>query len=353
MPHMNQYADMLTALIIPICATLIMAIIATWAAIYLAKRLRFLDTPGVEAHKQQTHAVPYGGGIAMAVAVGIGLSLAYFLPIEHDQPSRPWLCIAAGALALLLVGFYDDVKRLSANKKLLAQAIIAGVVVYYGELNLDSLREWPILSYGLAWLWLVLVSNAYNLLDHDDALCGSIAVVSALVLVSGSLLSGDVETARIYLLIIAAILGFLWWNRPPARVYMGDAGSLALGFLIGVGTLMVTFWPSGESGSPLAILSPVLITALPLFDTASVVIKRLRTGQPIMRGDRNHISHRLQRLGLSPKRRLLTAIALQIALAAGALLLRSEDLLTAIVIIAQAGAICVVFILLETTRSES
>ena len=114
----------------------------------------------------------------------------------------------------------------------------------------------------------------------------------------------------------------------------------------------MTFWPSGESGSPLAILSPVLITALPLFDTATVVVKRLARHQPIMQGDRNHISHRLRRLGLTPRRSLLTAILLQVALAAGALQLRTESLLTGMVVIAQSLAIFVVVVFLETTRDH-
>jgi UDP-GlcNAc:undecaprenyl-phosphate GlcNAc-1-phosphate transferase len=322
--------------------------------ITIAQRLRFLDQPGSEQHKQQAHAVPYGGGLAMLLALVVGFAVAAYLPLEmeRDVPLRHWGVIALGAGGLLLVGLYDDLRHLSARFKLFAQGFIAALVVYFADLNLDSLNHWPVLSYGVAWAWLVLVSNAYNLLDHDDGLCASIAIVSAIVLVSGAFLSGDLVTARVYLLLIAALLGFLWWNRPPARVYMGDAGSLPLGYLIGVGTLSVTFWPSGESGSPLAILSPVLITALPMFDTASVVVKRWRSGQPIMRGDRNHISHRLQRLGMAPKRRLLTAIAVQISLAAGALLLRTEDLLTAIVIIAQACAIFVVVVMLETTRSH-
>jgi UDP-GlcNAc:undecaprenyl-phosphate/decaprenyl-phosphate GlcNAc-1-phosphate transferase len=345
---------MLTALWLPGVVCLVVAWIATRIGIAIAQRLSFLDRPGAEQHKQQTHAVPYGGGAAMALALVVGLCVSLALPIELQltAPVKIWWPIGVGACALFFIGLYDDLRHLSAKAKLIAQAIIAAAVVYAAELNIDSLRDWPILSYGIAWAWLVLVSNAYNLLDHDDGLCACTAIVSALVLVSGAFLSGDSITARHYLLVIAALLGFLWWNRPPARVYMGDAGSLPLGFLIGAGTLSVTFWPSGESGSPLAILSPVLITALPMFDTVMVVIKRLRSGQPIMRGDRNHISHRLQRLGMSPKRRLLTAVAVQIALAAGALQLRTEDLLTAVVIIAQACAIFVVVILLETARAK-
>lgn len=346
---------MLDALLLPMAVAFLISVIATRLAMYFAGRLAFLDRPGTEAHKQQTRAVPYGGGAAMAVALAGALLVALLLPplpTDGALDHKPLWPLFAGTAALFLVGLFDDVRPLGARTKLAAQVVIAGATVWFGDLGLDSLRPWPVLSYGLAWAWLVLVSNAYNLLDHDDGLCGSIAVVSALVLFSGAQLSGDADLARLWLVLVGAILGFLVWNRPPARIYMGDAGSLPLGFIIGAGTLSVTFWPSGESGSPLAVLTPVLITALPLFDTATVVIKRLRRNKPIMQGDRNHISHRLHRLGMTPPRRLLTAIAVQVALAAGALQLRTQELLTAAVVVAQAAAIFVVVVLLETTRDR-
>jgi len=346
---------MLDSLLLPMVAAFLISVLATRVAMAIAGRLAFLDRPGAEAHKQQTRAVPYGGGGAMALAVTAALLISLTLPpleIAGVPDHGPLWPLFAGTAALFLVGLIDDLHPLGARSKLLAQVVIAGGTVWFGDLALDSLRAWPWLAYGLAWAWLVLVSNAYNLLDHDDGLCASIAVVSALVLFSGAQLSGDAELARLWLVLVGALLGFLVWNRPPARIYMGDAGSLPLGFLIGAGTLSVTFWPSGESGSQLAVLSPVLITALPLFDTATVVVKRLRRGAPIMQGDRNHISHRLHRLGMTPRRRLLTAIAVQVALAAGALQLRTQEFLTAAVVIAQAAAIFVVVVLLETTRDK-
>jgi UDP-GlcNAc:undecaprenyl-phosphate GlcNAc-1-phosphate transferase len=346
---------MLEALLLPMLAAFMISVIATRVAMAVAGRLAFLDRPGAEAHKQQARAVPYGGGAAMGLAFAAALALCLAMPPltgEGIPDHGPLWPLFAGTAALFLVGLVDDVRPLGARTKLLAQVVIAGFTVWFGDLEVDSLSARPWLAYGLAWAWLVLVSNAYNLLDHDDGLCGSIAVVSALVLFSGAQLSGDAELARLWLVLVGAILGFLVWNRPPARIYMGDAGSLPIGFLIGVGTLSVTFWPSGESGSQLAVLSPVLITALPLFDTATVVVKRLRRNKPIMQGDRNHISHRLHRLGMTPSRRLLTAIAVQVALAAGALQLRTQDLLTAAIVIAQSAAIFIVVVLLETTRDH-
>jgi UDP-GlcNAc:undecaprenyl-phosphate/decaprenyl-phosphate GlcNAc-1-phosphate transferase len=351
--------EMIEELLAPAVVTLCASLIATRTAMWLARRWSFLDRPGGELHKQQSAAVPYGGGLAMAVAVALGLAMVALLPaltaipLEGGSPKHGSMVpVYLGALALLVVGLYDDLRPLRPGIKLLFQAAIAAVVVPTAGLGIDSLRSWPPLYYGAAWAWLVLVSNAYNLLDHADGMCGSVATVSALVLFSGGIMSGDLDFARWCLMLAAAFIGFLAWNLPPARIYMGDAGSLPLGFLIGAGTLSVTFWPSGFSGSPLAVLSPVLITALPLFDTLTVVIKRLASRRPIMQGDRNHISHRLRRLGLTPRRSLLTAIVLQAALAAGALQLRTESLLTGAVVIAQSLAIFVVVVFLETARDD-
>lgn len=348
---------MIVALAVPTAVAFVVSVVGNRVAIAIAKRLSFVDRPGAEAHKQQARAIPYGGGAAMAIALTVGLLMTltpvFYLDASSEKPDHgAWWPVFAGALALLMMGLVDDLKPLPARIKLIVQAFIAAGVVYGADLAIDSLRPYPLLAYGVAWAWLVLVSNAYNLLDHADGLCASVAAVSALVLISGGILSGDMELSRIYLLVTAILAGFLLWNLPPARIYMGDAGSLPLGFLIGVGTLSVTFWPSGEGGSPIAMLTPVMITALPLFDTGTVVIKRLRRGKPLMVGDRNHISHRLTRLGLNSRRSLLTAVALQVALAAGAIQLRSADLLTACVEISQAVAIFIAVVFLETARDQ-
>ena len=354
---------MFDVLLLPVLVACAVSLAATRLCIALAVRLRFLDRPGSEAHKLQARAVPYGGGAGMAVAVAAGLAAAAWLPalgaganrLADDTPAvdhGSLLPICLGALALFLVGLVDDLRPLPARVKLVAQALVAAVVVPLADLGIDTFQHQPVLYYGVAWAWLVLVTNAYNLLDHADGLCGSVATVSLLAIFSGALLSGDVELARLVLVMVGAIAGFLVWNLPPARVYMGDAGSLPLGFLVGCGTLSVTFWPSGESGSQLAVLTPLLLTALPLFDTATVVIKRLRRRVPIMKGDRSHISHRLSRLGLTPRRSLLTAVSLQLALAAGALQLRTDDLLSGVVVLAQSAAIFVAVVFLETTRDH-
>ncbi len=348
-------ALLVTALLASLASLLLTRLALGWAA-----RLRFLDRPGSEAHKLQAGAVPYGGGPAMAVA--LALALVVGLAVFHARPDLltngaipdhgPLWPVFIGAFVLLGLGAVDDRQALRARPKLLVQAMVCAATVWQGDLAIDSLRAWPVLAYGLAWGWLVVVSNAYNLLDHADGMAGSCAVVSVAVLLSGSLMGGDAELSLLWTALIGVLIGYLWWNRPPARIYMGDAGSLPLGFLIGVGTLSVTFWPQAQGGSPLALAVPFLITAIPLFDTTVVVVKRLRRGAPIMQGDRNHISHRLGRLGLSPRTTLVTVVALHTSLAVGALQLGSGSILSGSLVLLQCAAVLLAVVLIETTRDH-
>jgi UDP-GlcNAc:undecaprenyl-phosphate GlcNAc-1-phosphate transferase len=344
---------LILAWLLPPLVALLGSTLCCLLAIRLAPTLGFIDRPGAEAHKQHVRTVPYGGGPAMAVAVAAALGLGFLLlPLPDAGIGLPW-AVFSGAAALVVLGVVDDARPLPARLKLALQALVCAATVSYADLPVDFLRHWhPVLAWFAAFAWLVLVTNAYNLLDHADGLSGAVALIGCAALAGGAMLGGDAAAARTWLCLAAALGGFLIFNRPPARIYMGDAGSLAIGFLIGCGTLGTTFWPSAEGGSPLALLSPALICAIPLFDTLVVVVKRLRRGQPLMRGDRNHISHRLTRLGIGPKASLGAVVSLQIALAVSSFQLRNADPVTAVVALAQAGAICMALVLLETSRDH-
>jgi UDP-GlcNAc:undecaprenyl-phosphate GlcNAc-1-phosphate transferase len=315
-------------------------------AMALAVRLGFLDRPGTEAHKQQARAVPYGGGFAVALA------LVAAIAAPGGAPRHLW-AILAGAAVLLAIGAWDDRRAMKATVKLAFQGVVAAAVVWGGDLAIDSMKWAPGLGHVAAWVWLVAVSNAYNLIDHADGLSGTVGAISALVLVIGSLIAGDVQAAAVWAALAGGLAGFLVWNAPPARLYLGDAGSMPLGLLIGGGALTVTYWPQDQgAGSPFALLAPLLVAAIPLFDAFVVAVKRIRRGRPIMQGDRNHISHRLRRLGLGPMASLCAVGALQMSLAAGALQLRTADTGAAMTTLAQAFGVLLAVLLLETTRDD-
>jgi UDP-GlcNAc:undecaprenyl-phosphate GlcNAc-1-phosphate transferase len=359
----RSYAGVFTQVLIAIAAAFLLSTAFTRVMAWLSTRLRFLDRPGVEAHKQHASAVPYGGGLAMAIAFAVGMALCPRIEIgaidamlDHARP----IPIFIGLAVLMVVGLIDDRRPLPAWVKLAAQGAVAAAVIPTADIAIDSLQHgrWlacgPWLAYVATWLWIIMITNAYNLLDHADGMAGGVAVVSCAALLGGSLLDHDLNQAAEWMVAIAVLLGFLVWNLPPAKVYMGDAGSLPLGFLIATGTLSVTFWPSGvPDASPLCVLSPVIITAIPVFDAAVVVIKRLLRGKPIYLGDRNHISHRLMRLGYSPRATLTVVIALQIALTGSAFSLRLGDQVAAIVVLAQDAAILLAVVMLETIRDRN
>ena len=320
--------------------------------VWLAPRMGFVDAPGTEAHKQQTRSVPYGGGVAVILSLIAGF--LSFLLIDPSLLDTSIIYIVCTAIGLWLLGLADDVWPMRARVKLIIQAVLIAIGVGLADLRLDIFDGWPWLSAFLAFWWCLLLANAYNLMDHADGISGSVAIVSIIVLLATSLFNQDIGLSMLWIVMIGAIGGFLVWNLPPAKIYMGDCGTLPIGFIIGAGSIYLTFWFSGENGTnPLSVLTPVLIAMLPIYDMMVVIVKRYRLQRPIMKGDRNHISHRLGRLGLSPRKTLATTVALQSSMAGGALLLRHQDIFTGVVVVSQAAALLLIATLLEANRDRA
>ncbi|TVR42271.1 MAG: undecaprenyl/decaprenyl-phosphate alpha-N-acetylglucosaminyl 1-phosphate transferase [Planctomycetota bacterium] len=339
-------------ILLPLLIALPASALLCWLLLWLSPRLGFIDQPGSQSHKMQKRAVPYGGGVAMALALTAALLATCFS--GHGQLDQPVLVILLVAGGLFLLGLIDDIKPLNPRWKLIIQGVLVALAVGLADLSVDLVHGWTWLAAFLAFWWCLVLTNAYNLMDHADGMSGSIAVVSMVVLLATSLLNNDDSMAMVWLALIGCLVGFLIWNLPPAKIYMGDAGSLPLGFLIGAGSIHLTFWFSGKADSnPLAVATPLLIAMLPIYDMLVVLVKRHRLQRPLMTGDRNHISHRLSRLGLSARKGLAAAVALQIALASGALMLRHSDVLTGIVVLCQALALCLVAALLEANRDRA
>lgn len=343
---------------------LIVSALLSWACIRWATRLGFVDKPGSETHKQHRRVIPYGGGVAMAIGAACAIITVRLLGM-HDvwlmkgfvEPDL--LPVAIGCLGLMVIGVWDDAKAMRARWKLLAQF----VVVTAATLSCDSIRHggpmmWIIVPCIIVWC--TMLSNAYNLMDHADGLSSSIALVGATVLFIHALGTGDTYLAVIWLITLGSVGGFWLWNRPPARIYMGDGGSLPLGFLMAWGGLsMVPDLLRSGVPHPIAVEShllpyaaPILISAIPLYDMTVVLIKRWRRGKALFKGDRGHLSHRLTRLGLAPWFGLSAAIAMQTALALGALIVVRSSWQIGLIVCAQALAISLVAIFLEATRDH-
>ncbi len=283
--------------------------------IRLARRTGFLDHPG----PRKIHAIPmpYGGGFAVAAGFFAALATAVALGLPH-LGSKTLLVFALGSLVMLALGAVDDRRRLSPRMKLLVQAITAAGVAAGGE-RLEVFDAGPWVGGALTVFWIVAVTNAFNLLDHMDGLSSGVAAIALGAFLAVALQTGQAGMATAVAPLLGACAGFLLWNFPPAKIFLGDAGSLFIGFWLACLTVPFTFYSAPYRfytyGVPLAVL------AVPLFDTGSVVLIRLWNRRPLFEGDTNHLAHRLAALGMSRRLAVLTVYALTLAAGTAAILL--------------------------------
>lgn len=272
-------------------------LVALWPIRQIATRLGIIDRPG--PRKGHTEPVPYLGGVAMLA--GAGTSIMLF---------RPDLWPALILLALVTaVGLVDDIRYLPVWAKLIGEAVIASSAVALG-FSLQ-LTDSAAVNAGLSVLWIVGLTNSFNLLDNMDGLAATAAAVSLVgiaLIVPGA--------AGLALPLAGGAIGFLAMNRPPAKMYMGDAGSLMLGF----GVALVSISAANTAHGLHAVVILAFPVALALFDTSLVIVSRLSTGRPIQLGGQDHFSHRLRLLGWGPYQVLGAALVASIASSASAAL---------------------------------
>lgn len=342
-----------------ISAALCMALRAT------GTRRGWLDIAGEEAHKRHEHAVPNLGGVAITWAIALPAAVILLavsfeplreglaqLPLlgETLEPHLPGLrdTVHIGAALLLavillhVIGLIDDRRPMNPWIKLAAQAVAAILLVGMGEFQILSLLSdwqppWGVWAVGLlSVLWLVAITNAMNFLDNMDGLAGGVAAIIAGVLLGAALVGGQWFIGSLAGLLLGGLLGFLWFNLPPARLFMGDGGSLVVGLLLGALTMRLTYTelaaaPANETqavtwSAYLMLLTPLVWLAIPLYDLIVVTAARLAHGRSPLRGDHNHLSHRLHRTGLSRPRAVATIYGLTTATCLAGSLLNAERL---------------------------
>jgi UDP-GlcNAc:undecaprenyl-phosphate/decaprenyl-phosphate GlcNAc-1-phosphate transferase len=271
---------------LPLGIALAVTLVAIYPFRLLAIRLRILDRPG--GHKSHANPVPYLGGLAVLVGASAG-ALALHLSL--------WRVVVLLALIAGL-GLIDDLMNVAVSTKIVSETIIAATAVALGFTW--HLTDSTAINIALSMLWIVGLTNSFNLLDNMDGLSSTIAACSLLTfaLVAPS-------TAVIALPLAGAALGFLVINWPPARMYLGDSGSLMLG--LGVALCSIAAANTATGLHSLVLLT--LPVGLALFDTSLVIASRLATGRPVQLGGRDHFSHRLRILGWSPGLILATVVA--------------------------------------------
>jgi UDP-GlcNAc:undecaprenyl-phosphate GlcNAc-1-phosphate transferase len=276
-----------------------------------------------------TKPTPSSGGLA----IFLSCAAAYWLACPGRYPR-----IALAVAALWIFGFFDDRLRLSAQLKLAAQVAAAGFVVLGGVVF--PVTPWYPLNVALNIFFMVMITNAFNLIDNMDGLCAGVVIIICIFRWSLLVSQGYRADADLCALVAAAFAGFLLFNYHPARIFMGDCGSLPAGFALGALTLAGPVTHKG--GLPVGFFYPALTFAYPIFDMALVSTLRKLTGRPISQGGRDHSSHRLASLGLDQRQVvwilwLLTAFGASLGImihlmpdalfAAGALLLGMLSLL--------------------------
>ena len=269
----------------------------------LAMRWGAMDLP--DARKIHVHPMPRLGGLA--VFGGFCSPWACFYLLDNLVTARfhnyekLFLALMLGAAAMLALGIYDDLKGANAAKKFCVQ-IITATALYFGGFQITSLSNPFGAPFELGWLslpasvlWIVAITNAINLLDGIDGLVAGVTACIALALAIINILAGNVLVALLTLCLAGSCVGFLPHNFSPARIFLGDSGSLFIGVVLACIGIISLF----KAATVTFILVPLVLFGLPIYDTISVMFGRLRRGAPLFQADKSHVHHRLLEMGLS------------------------------------------------------
>jgi UDP-GlcNAc:undecaprenyl-phosphate GlcNAc-1-phosphate transferase len=338
----------------------------------IAVQKNFVDRPNLKGHKQHRIPVALGGGIVIylltIVPLAIGGMCAYWfnnhlpptwLPaalVEHipglagKVPAIIYLIISGTILHV--TGLLDDKSHLGPMIKLAIQIIVALLLTIGADIRLNFFIHNIVFSTTLSVVWILIIINSFNFLDNMDGLSAGIATICATILLSCALRNEQVFVSGMLVLLIGALGGFLIFNFNPAKIYMGDAGSLLVGMLIAVGTILTTYYHQAQSVSDSSALwvvtfMPIIVLAVPLYDFISVVIIRLILGVSPFKGDNRHFSHRLVKRGMSVKQSVCTIYLVTACTGLGAILLQQLNILGAILLAIQTMMMLLVIAILE------
>jgi UDP-GlcNAc:undecaprenyl-phosphate GlcNAc-1-phosphate transferase len=337
----------------------------------LAVRLKAVDDPG--ERKIHSRSTPRMGGVAVYVAfTSLVLAGYYLAPALAHDPDLPFaslvqpladayrvegklLAVIGGATAAFIVGGLDDVlgRRFPVLIKAGGQLLAALFLVVGGVRT--SFLPFEAMNIVVTIVWVVGMTNAFNLLDNMDGLSAGVAFVAAGVLLLHAWTLGELFICLILAAFMGSLLGFLVFNRHPASVFLGDCGSLFIGYVMAALTLLERY-VSPVSSTLFPVLMPVLVLAVPLIDTTTVIVIRLREGRPIYVGDARHLSHRLISLGFSQKAAVLFIYLTTLCFGLGAVALSRATLWRSLLIVVQSlGFMALILVLLffERRRPES
>lgn len=290
-------------IILLVIITAIISVIATPLVIKLAIKLNAIDIPN-DPRRIHNKPTPLMGGVAIYIAfvIGVVLNISNF--------SIQDLGLLIGATVIVIGGIIDDIKELRPKYKLLFQIVAAVILIVFGlkitlvtnPLNSGgSFLNLGLLGIPLTIIWVIGITNAFNLIDGVDGLAAGVGFISSVTLFIVSIINGRIDAAFLTAILSGAIIGFLPYNFNPASIFMGDTGSQLLGFLLAA----ISIDGAIKSATALVIAVPLLALGLPIYDTLFAMIRRKVNGKPIMQGDKGHLHHRLLGLGLTQRQVVL------------------------------------------------
>jgi len=336
----------------------------------LAIRAGFAAHP-VEDRYHRT-VIPLGGGIAifatlmlfiLTVAAGIkfvfvpghfgGLAeRANIDPADFLAKVNQLMAILLAVLALFVLGIWDDKKHLGPVFKLGVQFAVAVGAAVFADVRVEFFIENKMITSLLSAFWIVLIINAFNFLDNMDGAAAGIAVIASSILFTAAAISGQVFVGGLAIVFTGTLLGFLVYNFPPAKIFMGDAGSLVVGFFVALLTLRTTYYHETQNGQWYPVLMPLIVMAVPLYDFISVTLLRISQGKSPFIGDTQHFSHRLRKRGLTDTQTVLTLYLATLCTGLGAIVLYRVNLAGAILIFMQTIMVLSIIAILETTAGN-
>ncbi len=299
-------------LLIRIASGLIAALVFGPFAIWLARRMRLVDMPGLAAHKLHHSPIPLAGGINLA------LSLILLVPLLHLW-HKPILSLLIAAAIIFLFGLLDDAKGLSAPEKFTGQItasiflIASGLSIHffrnfsgtYLNMNISTALDW-----GITIFWVVGISNSFNLVDSMDGLSIGIAEIAFAFFMGMAVVTQHSLLASFCAVCLGICIGLFYFNKTPAFLFLGDSGAQTLGVIIAAVAIICS--PNTPSTS--CWFAPIMVLGVPIFDTTLVVVSRIRRRKPVFKAECNHTFHRLVALGIDPNRAVATIHLVSLAL---------------------------------------
>ena len=361
--------------IILLAGSFVLSVILTVVAKKLAVRAGLVAQPAEDRYHRTV--VPLGGGIAIFSTISIiilaAIALVEFLAVPGHldwlgqsvtvhtdgflSKIGQLLIILLVVLVLFALGLWDDKKHLSPFFKLTVQFAVAIIAAFFADIRVELFIESKVVTSLLSAVWIVLIINAFNFLDNMDGASAGIAVIISSILFAASAISAAISgqdfqvfIGGLALVFIGTLLGFLVFNFPPAKIFMGDAGSLVVGFFVALLTLRSTYYyHEAQSGQWYAVFMPLVVMAVPLYDFISVTGLRIRQGKSPFIGDTQHFSHRLKKHGLTDTQTVLTLYLATLCTGLGAIFLYQVNLAGAILIFIQTVMVLSIVAIFETT----